>query len=576
MDRPRWQRVEFSIGPPEKAIFANQTGFLTVSPDGTKVAFAAGDTSGKVQLWIRPLDSQAAQPLPGTENVNAYSPFWSPDSRFMGFQADGKLKKIAVSGGPAQTLTNASVNSFGTWNRDGVILFIPGQGSPIHRVSAAGGAATAVTTLDASRQETTQGNPYFLPDGKHFLFFSRSTNPENSGIYVSSLDSNERKLLFNGNSNVVYVPPGFLVFSREQTLMAQGFDARRLELTGEGFPIAERVQINMGNATAAFAASDNGLLLYRTGSGVAGQFNWVDRAGKPLAALADVYDFNTHFSLSPDEKRIAVDQPSPSALDLWLLDSSRSAASRFTFGFPATCSSVQRSPVWIPDGSRLIFEGTLKGTSGIFQKLASGAGDAEQLLNGPGNCPTDISRDGRFLLYERQDPMTRFDMWVSPLFGDKKPIPFLQTEFDESHGSFSPDARWVAYTSNESGRPEVYVQPFSAGGGSTPAGSGPQAGKWQISTNGGMTPQWRRDGKELLYLSQGKLMSVEVNAVPHFEAGTPRLLFEPRVGVPHGMYPGDHYRVSADGQRFLIIKRKGDTSAPAITVVENWTAGLKK
>ncbi|MBI4480048.1 MAG: serine/threonine-protein kinase [Acidobacteria bacterium] len=565
--------IQFSIGPPDKGLFSPLSGFLTVSPDGTKVAFVAAGSSGKAQLWVRPLDSQTSQPLPGTDNVNTWSPFWSPDSRFLAFSADGKLKKIAVAGGPAQTLTDATGNSMGAWSREGVILFAPATRGPIYRVSAAGGAATQLTTLDASRQENGHYNPYFLPDGKHFLYFNRSSNAEKNAIFLGSLDSKETKLLLNASSNAVYVPPGYLLFNREGTLMAQGFDANRLELTGEAVPIAEGVQFSATNWRAAFAASDNGVLIYRAGLGIAGQFTWLDRSGKELSRLGEVYDFNQHFSLSRDEKHIAVDLASPTANDLWLFDLARGSSSRFTFALPSPTNGSGRPVVWTPDGSLAIFDGAAGGTVGLFQKLTNGAGQPESLLKVPASSVMDLSRDGRFLLYQQNDTKTRYDLWVLPLFGDprqagtggKQPKPFLQTPFDEGHAQFSPDGRWVAYTSNESGRPEVYVQPFPGPG-----------GKWQVSTGGGMVPLWRSDGKELFYLYRGRLMSAEVRTGAQFEAGAPQELFEPQVGLTHGMEAGNHYAVSADGKRFLIIRAKESTQAFPITVVLNWPALLKK
>ena len=538
---------------------------LSVSPDGTRVAFVAADSSGKQLLWVRALDSLAAQPLLGTDEAS--QPFWSPDSRFIAFYAENKLlKKIAVSGGPPQTLAAASGAVMGTWNREGVILFGPNGATGlnmIQRVSAAGGTPVPVTTLDSSRQQDFHAWPCFLPDGKHFLYFAHSANPENSAIYVGSLDSKDTKLLLNASSFMLYSPPGYLLFVREGTLMAQPFDADRLGLTGEAFPIAEDVQFNPANSRAAFAVSENGVLAYRTGGALNGQFAWTDLAGKEMTRFGDIgyLAANAHFSLSPDEKRVAVDMTTAQGRDVWLLDLARGTTSRFSLGL------LSSGMVWSPDSNWLTFVASHAGVTGLYQKPSNGAGQDELLLSATDVEPTDRSQDGRFLLYQRNDPKTKWDLWVLPLFGDRKPKPFLQSEFDESQGQFSPDGRWVAYASNESGQPEVYVQPFP--------GPGP---KIQISTAGGVQPKWRRDGKGLFYRvdGTGKLMTVEVKADGQFQAGVPQLLSVETTVTTHGMQTGDHYAVSADGKRVFRIKASQESAAAPITVVLNWTAGLKK
>jgi eukaryotic-like serine/threonine-protein kinase len=555
--------ARFFVEPPEKTTFLSAPNLVSVSPDGTRLAFIAVDSSGKQLLWVRALDSLTAQPLLGTDGAS--QPFWSPDSQFIAFSAENKLKRIAVSGGPPQTITALTTgNAMGTWNREGVILFGTGL-TTIQRVSTAGGKPTPLTTLDASRQQDFHTWPCFLPDGKHFLYFAHSVNPENSAIYVGSLDSKDTKLLLNASSFILYSPPGYLLFLREGALVAQPFDAGRLELTGEAFPMAEDVRFNPANGRAAFAVSENGVLAFRTGGTFSGsgQFTWTDLAGKEVTSSGDVSTMGatSHFSLSPDEKRVAIDLTTPQGRDAWLLDITRGTISRFALGL------LSAGLAWSPDSNWLAFTASRSGVTGLYRRLSNGAGQDELLLNAPEAQPTDWSQDGRFLLYQTLDPKTRLDLWVLPLSGDRKPKPFLQTEFDESQGQFSPDGRWVAYSSDESGRPEVYVQPFP--------GPGP---KVQISTGGGMLPKWRRDGKELFYRidGTGKLVAAEVKTDGQFQAGVPQPLPWQAGIVIHGMSAGGHYAISADGKRFFSMKAKQESAEAPVTVVLNWTAVLKK
>ncbi len=348
--------VRFTIGPPEKGLFDPVPSFLTVSPDGSRLVFSATDSSGKSQLWIRALDSRAAQPLPGTDG--ATQPFWSADGRLLAFSADGNLKKIAVSGGPAQTLTEGlPAGAGGTWSGEGVVLFARVEpGATIQRVSAAGGAATPVTALDVSRQEVAHHWPRFLPDGKHFLYLavSPSTEAEDRGIYVGSLDSTERTRLLSANSNVVYAPPGYLLFNREGTLMAQPFDAERIQLTGEPVPVAEGLEFNPGSGRAAFAASENGVLAYRGGLGAPLRtLVWVSRNGaeQALGAPARPYD---QPRLSPDGRRVAVEI----GPQIWAYDLVRETLTRLTF--EGTSNS---NHTWTPDGKRIAFQSNKNGAT---------------------------------------------------------------------------------------------------------------------------------------------------------------------------------------------------------------------
>ncbi len=540
-------------------------GTFALSPDGRHLAFPAAGSDGVTRLWVHALDSLEARPLPGTEGSGT-PPFWSPDSRFIAFGTGGKLKKIDISGGPAQTLCDlAPIDIGGSWNRDGVIIF-GSQPGPLMRVSAAGGIASPVTALDVSRRETLHIFPSFLPDGRHFVYERATRTPEGNGIYLGSLDSKPEeqslKRLLTTAIGPVYVPsagslPGQLLFWRDGTLLAHALDERRLELAGDPVPVAEQVGSFIG--FGFFSASTNGVLVYRTASQDF-QLTWFDRQGKVLGSAGEPGRY-TAVALSPDGTRAAVSRSDPQNTvrwDVWLVDLARSTSTRFTFG-PARTND----PVWSHDGSRIIFVSE-RDSFNFYQKAASGSKDEELVLKSSENkIPTSWSRDGRFLLYTTApNAKTKRDVWVLPLEGDHKPAPFLRTEFDEQQGQFSPDGSWVAYTSDESGGNEIYVRTFSPK---------PDAGgKWLVSRGGGTSPHWGSDGRELFYLGRdGSVMAVEVTARPAFQAGAPTPLFQP----PRGNAAWD---VTADGKRFLFAVPAAQSAAPPFTVVLNWQAVLKK
>jgi eukaryotic-like serine/threonine-protein kinase len=529
-------------------------GPLAVSPDGSRIVIVATGADGKTQLWVRSLDTLTAQVLAGTEG--AFQPFWSPDSRYLGFFADGKLKKIEVSGGPPVTLCVAPDPRSGTWNQGGVIVFAPTTNSALQKVSAAGGVPTAATVL--GQGETAHVRPFFLPDGRHFVYRAY-TGPAGGPIYVASLDSVERKLLFNADSTNVVYSQGYLLFLREATLMAQPFDAQRLTLAGDAFPIAEQILLfaTTSQPSGVFSASENGLLAYQTGTGAAGaQLEWVDRTGKQVSVLGD--SAAEDLEVSPDGKRASVNIPTPNAKNIWVYDVARGLRTRFTFDAAGDLTSI-----WSPDGSRVVFNSRRKGHYDLYQKASSGAGAEEVLLeDNTDKYPTGWSPDGRFILYRSIGTATGDDIFVLPLSGDRKPFPFLKTQFNENFAKFSPDGRWIAYVSDESGKNEVYVAPFPGPG-----------GKWQISTDVGNYPRWRHDGNEIFYLAPDyKLMAAAVNGKgSSFQVGQVKPLFQTRARTARY-----EYAVSADGQRFLINTITQQTASAPITVVLNWTAGLKK
>ncbi|HKY29996.1 MAG TPA: protein kinase, partial [Pyrinomonadaceae bacterium] len=549
--------ARFYIYPPEKTYFG---GPFAVSPDGRRVVLR-GTSEGKSQLWVRALDSLTAQPLAGTED--AVYPFWSPDSRFVGFFAGGKLKKIEVAGGSPQTLCDAADGRGGTWNRDGVIIFTPNGTDALYTVSATGGVLVRLTALDASRKETSHIHPQFLPDGRHFLYLTRGGQQANTGVVVGSLDSKETKRLVNTNAQVAYAQ-GHLLFMQERTLMAQGFDTDTIELKGEPFPVAQQVDRLPGVSFGLFSVSETGVLMYRSGTAANTQLAWFDRTGKQLGTVGPPGGYASPW-LSPDERRVAVSavgvQGSLGPADIWVVEVARGTMTHFTFdpGFDS-------SPIWSPDGSRIVFSTSRDGTRNLYQKAASGAGNDELLLKSEnGKDPTDWSRDGRFILYQEQNAKTNFDLWILPFSGEQQPFSFLQTDFVEVQGQFSPNGKWIAYTSNQSGTWQIYVQSFPDSG-----------GKWQVSSSGGGHPKWRRDGKELFYVSSDrKLMAVDVKTDgPTFESGVPKALFElPVPGLPG---PRNYYVVSGDGQRFLVAASLDEAIAAPTIVVLNWTADLKR
>jgi Tol biopolymer transport system component len=553
---PDTGRLAMTAPTPSGAV----VGPLAVSPDGHRIAIVATRADGKSQLWVRSLDTLTAQSLAGTEG--AFQPFWSPDSRFLGFFAGGRLKKIEVSGGPPITLCDAPDPRSGAWNPDGAILFAPTPTSGLQKVSAAGGMPTVATTL--GQGEIVHMRPFFLPDGRHFLY-RVSTGPGGGPIYVGSLDSTERKLLFNADSANVFYSQGYILFLRETTLMAQPFDARRLVLTGDAFPIAENIlNTNTQNPFGIFSMSENGVLAYQTGTEAVGsQLVWFDRTGKQVGVLGDSASYGD-LELSPDRRQaiVSILDQTRRTRDLWLYDVSRNLRTRFTFD-PAD----ERESIWSPDGSRVVFNSLRKGHFDFYQKASSGAGTEEVLLedNVLNKYPSSWSPDGRFILYytASSTPGTGADLSVLPLSGDRKPTSFLNTQFNETDPQFSPDGRWVAYVSNESGGTEVYVAPFPGPG-----------GKRQISTGGGSYPRWRHDGAEIFYFAPDrKLMAAAVSGKGEsFEVGAVKPLFETRAVLGFRYF----YDVSADGQRFLINTAPEQAASAPITVVLNWTAGLKR
>jgi len=575
---PEQQVVRSYILPPDRFSFATQSadagdGELALSPDGTMLAFVGADSSGKTYLMVRPLNSLDSRELPSTES--AYYPFWSPDNRYIGFFQSGKLKKIEATGGPPVTICDALDARGGSWNQDGVIIFSPTAYGPLYQVSAAGGNPSIITAFDTTRHERSHRWPSFLPDGKHFLFFARASfggvEREEDALGIGSLDGKVNKRLMPAKSNVEYAS-GSLVYLREKTLMAQPFNPSSLELTGDPTPVAEPVEYDLNYNRVVLTTSHNGILIYQASTVQTGfQLEWYSRDGKSLGSVASPADYGNAF-LSPDGQKIAFDVYDSQSRnrDIWLYEISRGIKTRFTFD-----PSVDEIPIWSPDGARIVFHSDRRGHYDLFQKTTSGAGAEEILLESPDQkFPLDWSSDGRFILYTTNDPKTRQDLWILPLLGNRKPIPFLRTEFDEDLAQLSPDMRWIAYRSNESGDWELYVRPFL---GLDEKIATDQSRKWQISTNGlssvSQNRWWSRDGRQIFYFSNdNKMMSVDVKANgSSFEIGAVKPLF----GMDaKGLV--SYLDIASDAQTFLMAVGVGGRLNLPLTVVTNWDKELKR
>jgi Tol biopolymer transport system component len=551
----------FEVMPNEGASFALSPAFMSLSPDGRSLAWHGPNAQGENGIWVRPLDSLTAHMVEGGEN--GVQPFWSPDNESLAFVAGGKLKKISVSGGLAQTLADAPAAQSGSWSRDGVILFRRGEGEGIYRVGAAGGPATPVTTLDRARGETSHFWPQFLPDGKHFLFQVDSTLPDHDGmLYVASLDSPDRVELFVADSHAVYVPQGYLLFVRSNTLVAQPFDADTLRPSGEPVPVAEQIEINTATRRGAFSVSPVGVLAYRPVAETL--LAWVDRSGRQLSTLGP-RGYYRNAALSPDEQRVAVARidVETGAPDIWLIELARGIRSRLT-----THPGLDDLPVWSRDGQYVMYKSLRDGGANLYRTPSNGTGPDERLsATATVIMPMDVSADGH-LIYADDDPTARFqyDLWQLPLAGDRKPFPLRQTTFHETQAQLSPDGRWIAYVSNDSGRNEINISPFPSGD-----------RKWQISTGGGVEPRWRGDGKEVFYVALDQnLMAVPVTIDSTVHAGVPAVLFKTGMrGTLSSSYIRNQYVSTRDGQRFLIDHEPGGRGpASSITVIVEWVAAM--
>jgi serine/threonine protein kinase/Tol biopolymer transport system component len=560
---PESARYSTSIVLPDDVHLAGGSppGRFALSPNGRHLALIASDSTGRSMLYVRPLNSRVAHPLEGT--AGAAFPFWSQDSRFIAFLAENKLKKVEATGGEVVTLADATFGATGAWNRDDVILFTPKGNSPLFRLSASSGSPIEATSLDPASGDVQHSFPFFLPDGRHFLFFVVGTKAGQTvprGVYAGSLDEKgPGKLIVEGASNAKYAN-GHLVYLHAGALLAQPFDVDRLELQGQPVPVVEGVQTSsqvVSEVTGAFTLSETGILAYQTGSLVRSQLTWFDRRGTRLGTLGDPDDY-IDVALSPDDSRVATSvlDVQRGTRDIWTFQVKRGLGERFTFE-----AGDDFAPNWSqPGGDRIFFSSLRQGSIHLYEKAASGSAPESLLLQDDlGKFNPRPSRDGRFLIYVAGGGIIgRSDIWVLPMSGERKAFPFIETRFPESQPQFSPDGRWVAFMSAKSDRREVYVTSFPD-----------RTSEVRVSTAGGSLPRWSRDGKEIFYVAQDGTLTVTMvdgHTLP-FEVGPARQLFtiHPRPARLDA-YP---YDVTADGQRIL-VNTFIEEVAPPIALIVNW------
>jgi Tol biopolymer transport system component len=555
--------IRFLLPPPDETDSVDGAHFA-VSPDGTHIVLAARSPDGQSSLWLRTLQSMEWRRLPSTEGATL--PFWSPDSQHVGFFAERKLKRTSVANGLIQTLAQAPSARGGTWGRDGTIVFAPTAAGPIVRVRASGGTPEAVTTLDKAAGETSHAWPHFLPNGRSVLLVVAAADRSGdqpaqasaggpAGLHLLSLESGQRKLLLPGASTAAFAQ-GFLLFVRGTELLAQRFNPDRGELEDGQRAIsgAERVS-DPSPRGYGFGVSDAGVLVHRVGGPVQTQLTWFDRSGHVFGAATEAADYQ-QFAISPDSRRIAAARRDARdwSSNIWLIELDRQTASPLTLG-----TADNSSPLWLPDGRRIAFVSRRAATVEVYMTDAEGGGKEEHVFTSREPLELeDVSPDGRFLVYSTGRGHAGSDVWFVPLGGERKPQPLLQTDFNESEARLSPDGRWMAYVSDESGRDEVYVRAF------------PQAdGRWQVSAAGGRRPRWRRDGRELFYISADRhLVAVDTLSGPPFRSGAPRTVFV--------MGRADEYDVVGDGHRFLAKTLLNDARRNGLQVILNWAEELRR
>jgi Tol biopolymer transport system component len=533
---------------------------MAIAPNGHMVAVVAYlESARKNALWTYELGSREAKTLAGTEGASY--PFWSADGRSLAFFADAKLKKLDVSGGPVQTLCDAPFGRGGAWNKGGVIIFSPEVIGGLYRVSASGGTAAPISNPDESRGETSHRWPVFLPDGKHYLYLAANFAGQKgaNAVYAGSLDSKEKRFVVEATANAAYAAPGYLLFYRDKTLLAQRFDPKGFTLSGEPTTTLTDIQYLPQVKKALFAVSDSGLLVAQTGSGVAlSQPVWFNRKGNELGALGKPEVYGNVF-LAPNGTSVALDKTEmaiQNIIDIWTYELEGARAKRLTFG-----PGLNVVPVWSPDASQFVFTSNRQINQDLYMKNSDGTQEERLVVHDDRTLiANDWSRDGKYILYTRGT-----DLWFLT-FPELKSNAFLKAVSDIRNGQFSPDGKWVAYASNETGKWEIYVTSF------------PDArGKWQISTGGGEQPRWRGDGKELFYISSDqKMMAAPVATGVKFDPGTPMVLFQATPRQPVTNADQFVYDVSRDGQRFLINTPVKQTETAPMSIILNWTGKLNK
>ena len=542
-------RVEITP-PPQSAPLE-----FALSPDGRYIVFVAS-VDGRQRLWLRALNEVDARVMTGTDGADY--PFWSADSRSIGYFAASKLYRIDVSGGPPQVLADVPAGRGGTWNADGTLVFAPATDSPLMRVAASGGTPVAITRLDPPRQVGHQ-SPQFLPDGRHFLFLATGS-PSESGIYLGSLEEDAPTRLMASDVAAAYLTPNLVVFVQQGALMARRLDVERRELTGDAMTLADGVGYDVGWKLGAFSVSANGHVAYQSRILKRDELFWVDRTGMTSRVAVNGVDVNrlANPDLSPDGQRAAVTIDSQSNVDIWLMDLVGGGSTRFTFD-----AAADAFPLWSPDGTQVVFSSARTGTAKLYAKPSNSTHDERLLLERGAAVPQDWSRDGRFLLYSLLDPKTGRDLWALDMSNNQRTTrAVVNTQFDERNGQFSPDGHWLAYETNESGRFEIVAVSFPD-----------PMEEWPVSRSGGTQVRWRADGKELYFVAaDGKLMAAPITIAPRadgstFEAGAPVSLFQTQI-LPTAVSTRVQYAVSRDG-RFLISQPAESATTP-ITLILNW------
>jgi len=534
---------------------------VALSPDGRVFAMVAySDQANKNVIWTQAVGGRGGSTVPGTEDAS--HPFWSPEGRSIGFFSQGKLKKVDVfSGRSAQVLCDAPHGRGGTWNRDGVILFSPEGFGGLYRVSSGGGTPMEVTKVDSSRSEFSHRWPVFLPDGRHFLYLAANFSGqfEKNKIFVGSLDSSERWPVVSASSNAAYADPGHLLYLRDNALVAQRFDSSSYVLSGEPHTVSDEVRYFPIIDLAVFDAAGKGTLVAQTGKGAAkSQLTWFDRNGRPTSTVGTPGVFG-NLCLSPDGRRVVVDQTDADGrhINIWIHELANQAAARLTFSV-----ATDQLPSWSPDGKRVVFGTNQRLHFVLYQKNSDGSGPEQEItdLGVAEQGVWDWSRDGKYLLL-----LKNTELWYLTS-SDWQAKPYLQPKWTVRNAQFSPDGKWVAYSSNETGNWEVYVSPFPSA-----------ISKWQVSRAGGEEPRWRRDGKELFYLSgEGKMIAVAVNTGSNFEAKPPVTLFQTHTRQPISFMDAFSYDVTADGQRFLINTRAEEPNAAPLSIILNWASEIER
>ncbi len=551
------QPIRFEVAaPPEHRV----VGTIALARDGSHLAFTARGPDGSTMLWIRALGDPKAAMLRGTEGAEL--PFWSPDGRSVGFFASGALKRIAIAGGQPQTLTTATTEVRGaSWGADDQVVFAPTFTGPLMQVSASGGKVTPATTLDKGRNQGTHRWPSFLPDGRHFLYYAAGSGGQEPGeIFVGEVGSGRVKHLVQASSIAVYAPPGYLMFVRGSSLVAQAFDVDTFEVHGDTMPLGVDLPSNSSTSgMRAFSASLDGTACWRTQASATSQPVLLDRQGHEIGRLAEAANWY-YARLSPDGQRLAITRgvADTTVGDIWTLDIARNVATRMTLD-----PGDDQRPIWSPDGTRLAFNSDRKGASGDLYVMRADQPGSEELVLATEAAKTaeTWAPDGRSLIFQLSTLQDRSDLWLLPLEGDRKAVPFVATPFAEQNARFSPDGRWVAYASDVSGAFEVYVRPFRESGAT-----------WRVSNRGGQTPAWRGDGREIYYLApDGMLMAALVKGTAPFQTEAPAPLF--KLAVFESTDP--QYDAFPDGQRFLVNQQISSKEEP-INVLVNWAAALKK